>query len=68
MAMNGIMDFVQRFQELQLHRDTADELVKVRSTPPDIQAYIYLSDPLVSRISWSTPKPPSLHFAPTINT
>lgn len=32
MAMNGgIMDFVQRFQALQLHRDSSDELIKVRA-------------------------------------
>lgn len=25
------MDFVQRFQAIQLHRDTGDELIKVRT-------------------------------------
>lgn len=32
MAMNGspIMEFVQRYQALQVHRDTSLELIKVR--------------------------------------
>lgn len=30
----GIMDFVQRFNVIQLQRDTSDELIKVGTTTP----------------------------------
>lgn len=28
----GVIDFYQRFQQLQLQRDTSDELIKARPT------------------------------------
>ena len=35
MAMGGgLMDFVQRFQNIQLQRDTSDELIKVPKNRP----------------------------------
>jgi hypothetical protein len=34
MALGGIMDFVQRFQSLQIQRDSSDELIKVGSASP----------------------------------
>ena len=30
----GLMDFVQRFQNIQLQRDTSDELIKVPKNRP----------------------------------
>jgi hypothetical protein len=30
MAMIGIMDFVQRFNTLQVYKDSSDELIKVK--------------------------------------
>ncbi|KUJ21577.1 uncharacterized protein LY89DRAFT_681042 [Mollisia scopiformis] len=34
----AIMDFVQRFQSLQVQRDNSDELIKVGPSPVHVQA------------------------------
>ncbi len=46
MAMGGgIMDFVQRFQSLQLQRDTSDELIKVGYIKNKVRNPLFLSWP-----------------------